>query len=165
MSDEPLAMYRHARAGFALPAPRTWVLHEDPQEQVAAAIVAPANGDDFRPNIVVTVDDLEPGHTLESWQEFTESVSPQLLDQYLLIDNELLEQRGHPVFHRLAHHANPDGVALTMEQWCTVRGNRGFTLTGTAGTMDLLDSAGLFAEVARGFRTDEDDEDAEETDR
>lgn len=162
MSEDLLAMYRHSAAGFAMPAPRTWTVRENPQDQVAVAVIAPESDGDFRPNLVVTIDELEPGRTLESWQEFTESVSPQLLGEYLLLDNELLERHGHPVFRRLAHHANPDGVALTMEQWCTVRGRRGYTLTGTAATMDLQQTTGLFAAVARGFRTDQDAEEADE---
>lgn len=157
-TPDDLVMYRHANAGFSVPAPRDWLLQEDPQDKVAVVIVAPERGDDFRPNMVVTVDELEPGQTLQAWQDFVESINPQMLDRYLLIDTEVRTLRGHDVFRRFAHHANPDGVALTMDQWSTVRGNTGYTLTTTAETMELQQTAGMFAAIAGGFRMDGDPE-------
>ena len=160
VTTDGLMLWRHRRAGFAIPLPRDWHIQEDPRADVALIAVAPES-DDFRPNIVVTVDELEPDRTLQSWQEFTDSASEQLLDQYLLIDTEVLERHGHPIARRLAHHPNADGVALTMEQWSTVRGRLGYTVTATAQTMGLQYVAGLFAAVARGFRTDDDIEETE----
>ncbi|MGH3358955.1 MAG: hypothetical protein ACRDO7_09125 [Nocardioidaceae bacterium] len=156
MSKDSLKIYYHRGSGFALPAPRTWRMQEDPQDKVAVAMVAPPNGDDFRPNLVVTVDDLEPAQTLEPWQEFVESKMAEVLDCYMLLDTELLENGGFPVFRRLGHHLNADGVALTMQQWATVRGSRGYTLTTTASTMEVLRTAALFGVIAKGFSTDED---------
>lgn len=161
-TPDQLVMYRHSNAGFSVPAPRDWLLREDPQDKVAAVIVAPEDGDEFRPNMVVTVDDLEPGQSLLAWQEFVESVSPKMLDGYLLIDTEVRTLRGHDVFRRLAHHANPDGVALTMDQWSTVRGNVGYTLTTTAETMEFQQTAGMFAAIAGGFRMDGDPEETKQ---
>lgn len=151
MATDQLALYRDSDEGFAIPAPRDWLMRESTQDTVAVIFVAPESDDEFRPNIVVTVDDLEPGQTLEQWQEFVDSVSPQMLDQYVLIDNEITEHDGYSVYRRLAHHANPDGTALTTEQWATVRGSKGYTVTTTAATMDLKQSAGLFAAIAQGF--------------
>lgn len=155
-TPDQLVMYHHSTAGFSVPAPRDWLLREDPQARVAVVIVAPESGNDFRPNMVVTVDDLEPGQTLHTWQDFVESVNPEMLDRYLLIDTEVRALRGHNVFRRLAHHANPDGVSLTMDQWSTIRGNVGYTLTATAETMEFQQTAGMFAAIAGGFRMDGD---------
>ena len=157
--DDRLVVYYHRGEGFAMPVPRTWVLREDPQEKVAVVVAEPEADDGFRANLVVTVDRLEPGQSLDDWQQFTEEVSPRLLDDYVLLDTELQDNGGFAVFRRLAHHVNHDGVPLTMEQWATVRGSRGYTLTATEMTMRLPYSAGLFATVAKGFSTDHDEPD------
>lgn len=154
MSDDPFITYHHATARFTMPVPSDWAIHEDPHEQVAVAAIAPGHEADFHSNVVVTVDELEPDRTIESWQEFTETTSAQVLDQYLLIDNETFEVDGHAVFRRLAHHANSGGEALTMEQWSTVRGRRGYTVTATTPTLGAYTFTGVFAAIAHGFRPD-----------
>lgn len=160
-TTDQLALYRDPDHGFAIPAPRTWLMRKNPQESIAVIFVAPPEHDDFRPNVVVTVDDLESGQTLESWQDFVDSVSPRMLDQYVVLDNENIERNGRRVHRRLAHHMNAEGTALTMEQWATVRGNVGYTVTTTAETMELHDSAALFAAIARGFHLDGDEQGAD----
>lgn len=154
--DDRLVVYYHRGEGFAMPVPRSWVLRENPQDTIAVVVAAPDEEDGFRTNLVVSVDRLEPGQTLDDWQQYAEEAAPGLLADYVLLDTELQDNGGHTVFRRLAHHVNPDGIPLTMEQWATVRGNRGYTLTATEMTMRLPNSAGLFATVAKGFGTDED---------
>lgn len=154
MNDDELVRYHH-KAGFSLPAPRRWQLRENPRDKVAAVFLAPEGGGRFRPNLVVTLDDLSSDESLLRWQQAAEDVASQLLDQYVLIDTEVRESDSDRVYWRLAHHAAPGGVAVTIQQWATVRAGHGYTLTATTSTEDLPHIAGLFTAVAHGFRVDD----------
>lgn len=153
---DTLRLYRHRDAGFTLPAPADWTVLESPREQVALIASAPDRDDeDFRPNVVVTVDELGADQALEPWQREADELYPKMLEQFRLLDREFVELNGRRMLRRLAHHVGAGGVAVVMEQWSTVRERRGYTLTATASASRLWEVAPLFAAVANGFRFDE----------
>lgn len=105
----------------------------------------------FRANLVLTTDDTG-SLSFRDWQVGTDELLPRQLDDYLLVDLERLDIDGHPGGRRLAHHAGPDGAALTMEQWFVLADGRGHTLTATVETWGYDELADLFAEVAASWR-------------
>lgn len=118
------------------------------------AAVEPRQPDEpgrFRANLVLTCDDTT-GMTFRDWQVATDEVLPRALDDYLLVDLEKVEVDGHPGGRRLAHHVDASGRALTMEQWCTLAGDRGWTLTATCETWSYDDLAEAFAATAAVWR-------------
>ena len=52
----------------------------------------------------------------------------------------------------LAHHVDGAGRALTMEQWFTLDGDRGWTLTATCETWSYDEVAEVFADLAEAWR-------------
>lgn len=125
-----------------LPAGVRWAARE-PQH--------PVDPGRFRANVVLTVDDTAT-LSFRDWQTGTDELLPRLLDDYLLVDLEKLEIDGAAGGRRLAHHAGPDGEALTMEQWFVLADGLGQTLTATIDTGRYDALAEVCASVADGWR-------------
>lgn len=134
-------------------APAGWEELEVPATLWAA--VGPREPEDppdrFRPNLVLTCDDLT-GTSLRDWQVATDDLLPRSLTDYLLIDLERIEIDGHPGGRRLAHHVDAAGRALTMEQWFTLHDDRGWTLTATIDTWRYDELADACAASADQWR-------------
>jgi hypothetical protein len=107
--------------------------------------------DRFRANVVLTATPVA-GLSFRDWQAGTDELLPRTLDDYLPVDLEKLDVAGRPGGRRLAHHASPDGRALTMEQWFTLVDDVGHTLTATVETWRYDELADLCAAVARSWR-------------
>lgn len=105
----------------------------------------------FRSNLVLTCDDLG-GMSFRDWQAGTDEVLRRTLADYLLVDLERLQVDGRPGGRRLAHHVDDAGRALTMEQWFTQDGDRGWTLTATVDTWFYDGVADDLAGVAATWR-------------
>lgn len=126
-----------APGGFTIPLPEDWVSVEPPPGALLVAL-EPSDGERFRANVVVTRDDVgEMG--LHDWQAGTDRLLPGSLQDYLLIDLELLEVAGRAGVRRLAHHTASTAAlgpqAVTMEQWATLVDGTGWTVTLTVPTL------------------------------
>ena len=125
---------------LSLDIPRTWEVHHDVR---GIPLVAVEPGPGFRTTVVVTYSAIGEGATLKDWQRDSDRLLPSTLDDYLLLDLEMTIIAGHEGARRLAHHASKDNESLTMEQWVTVVGTTGITLTATCATMRYLEQAPL----------------------
>ncbi|MFI7587098.1 hypothetical protein ACIB24_08500 [Spongisporangium articulatum] len=119
----------------------------DPGAGVALVALEPPTGD-FRASLVVTADALNLN--FRDWQATTDRALPAALAEYQLIDLERRPFAGADGGRRLAHHVAPGGAAVTMEQWFTVRGGVGYTLTASVGTANYANNVDVLAEIADG---------------
>lgn len=149
-----LSEHRHPRVPFAVALPTPWKITVDPRADVALLGIAPeADAWGFRTNVVVTVDELDRGMTLRSWQGGANNLLPNVLVDYLLLDLEHVHVGDRAGVRRLAHH-NAGGRAVTMEQWATTATGRGYTLTVSVSTFaypslsDELNAIGLSFRVS-----------------
>ena len=96
----------------------------------------------FRANVVLVREALD-GLDFRSWQTAVDELLPSTLVDYLLVDLEHLDVAGRPGGRRLAHHLEPGGRAVVMEQWFTCTTDTGYTVTTTvdAHRFDLLADA------------------------
>jgi hypothetical protein len=134
--------------------PPGWEVVDDDSGQtvlVAREPGDPEHPDRFRANLVVTAAPVG-GLSFRDWQAGTDELLPRILDDYLPVDLEKIEVNRRPGGRRLAHHASPDGAALTMEQWFTLADDVGHTLTATVETWRYDELADLCASVARSWR-------------
>ncbi len=138
-------------------APPSWdVLTELPEGLVWAAreprrAEEPDAPGRFLANLVVT-EVSTGGLGFRDWQVGTDELLPRVLDDYLLVDLERLDVDGRPGGRRLAHHAGPNGEALTMEQWFTLVDGVGHTLTATVETWRYDELADVCAAAAAAWR-------------
>ncbi|MBJ7610075.1 MAG: hypothetical protein JF887_11695 [Candidatus Dormibacteraeota bacterium] len=147
-----IVSYRHPTGGFAMPLPADWERAEDVQAGLALIAVEPERaGGGFRANLVVTIEPLAAGTDLDGWQASADQELIAALSGYLLLDRERLDRDGRGVIRRLAHHVREDTGSITMEQWTTVDGEQGFTLTASAATLEYDGLAEAFAGIADGF--------------
>lgn len=149
-SEEP----RDVRAaGLRLRAPVDWEVITDPTPGVCAVALEPSEQDGaFRTNLVVTVSSVDTD--LESWQGAADDLLAEVLDDYRLLDLELVEVAGRPALRRLGHH-RVDGRGVTLEQWSTLVGTRGHTFTFTAGDLAYNTAADVFGETVATIRDDQ----------
>lgn len=98
-----------------------------------------ADPERFRADVVLVRESLD-GLDLSAWQNAADAVLPSVLTDYLLVDLERREVAGRPGGRRLAHHVEPGGRAVVMEQWFTCAGAAGYTVTTTVDVhrFDLL---------------------------
>jgi hypothetical protein len=146
MSKPELETYNGAEFQIALPT--HWERYTDgPGPPVALIAMEPDNGGErFRANVVLTIEDLDDG---ERWQQTVEESLAEHLQDYVLLDEQHVESG----VRRLFHHFSPDTGAITAEQWAWPVGDRGFSLTASAGTFDYDGKADLFASIAARFRS------------
>jgi hypothetical protein len=151
-ADAPLIEHRHPGHGFAISLPAGWQVHLDEPEGVALLGVEPEPDPwGFRTNVVVTVEDLNDEVTLAGWQAGATALLPETLSDYLLLDLQAGHVGAHAGLRRLAHH-DADGRAVTMEQWATIDGARGFTLTASVSTLAYPGVSVRLAAIAGTFQ-------------
>lgn len=151
--DVTFVEYAHPMAGFTLPLPVDWDRFDD-VDGVALVALAPARDQGFRANLVVTIERLPPGITLERWVGASIDLLQEQLAYFQPIDQESTSIDHGPAIRILAHHAVDQRAAVTLEQWLLMRRQLGYTLTASVGTLEYGELAGLFAASARGFRVD-----------
>lgn len=155
---ETLVTYHHPSSEFSLQLPENWDMVVDPQPGVALVALEPDRDGIFRCNLVVSIDVLPAGIDLAGWQAGAEPMMRHAMADFLLLDLDETQIGGRPAMYRLAHHLVPDQGAVTMAQWMFLRPGRGFTLTGSVGTMEYAERADFFTDVAISVRFDREDD-------
>jgi hypothetical protein len=151
-ADRPLVEHRHPEHRTAISLPPTWTVRLDEPEGVALlGIETETDPWGFRTNLVITVENLDRGTNLHSWQAGATKLLPEALTDFLLLDLQPANVGECPGLRRLAHH-DADGRAVTMEQWATIDGDRGLTLTASVSTLAYAGLAGQLAAIAGTFR-------------
>lgn len=113
--------------------PPDWVRVDSDLDGVNYVVVEPGREDGFRSNFVVTASQVTT-ESFGDWQIATDVLFDETLERYQLIDLEKVEIAGKPGGRRLAHHAGPNGEALTLEQWFVLTPGVGHTLSATVET-------------------------------
>lgn len=144
----------HAPSGqrFSLGLPQDWQVLLDSHPGVPFVGVAPEpDAWGFRTNVVVTVERLDHGTTLEFWQAGADQALPTTPTDYLLLDLQPVPVGELAGLRRLAHH-DAGGRAVTMEQWTVLDARCGFTITASASTLAYPVVADRFAQIAGTFQ-------------
>jgi hypothetical protein len=157
-----LEPYRDQSDGFGLLLPKDWERVDPPADEVRLVAVEPLADQGFRTNVVVTLDDLPEGLTLEGWQDGNDLMMPTMLEAWQLLDR-VTERRDSEtdgsttVVRRLGHH-NQGGVPVTMRQVALMSRRRGLTLTTSIWTPAYPSVLGLVARIERSFPSGSGDE-------
>lgn len=109
------------------------------------------SGDGFRANLVVTVDELDPDTTVETFTDTALEVQDRVLDRMWLIDRSPARLRSGFGTRTLVHH-DADGFAVVLEQWRLVHGTLGYTVSASCAALDYDDVADVFATAATSLR-------------
>jgi hypothetical protein len=131
--------------------PDGWELAEDSLSTALIAVEPALDLPRFRPNLVVTVDELVPGVAVERWHAQCLELLRQQLTGFWAIDLESTEEGKRPVCRTLGHHTTESG-AITMEQWLSFDAAHCYTLTGSVGTLEYPDYFELFRSIASSLR-------------
>jgi len=117
--------------------------------------VRPGEPEQFRANAVLVREDLGD-LDFSAWQTAVDEVMPSMLADYVLVDLEHLQVAGRPGGRRLAHHVEPGGRAVVMEQWFTCTHGTGYTVTTTVDVHRFDALAPLLTSIGTSLRIADD---------
>lgn len=152
MSEE-FRTYRHKQAGFALPVPATWEVTEDVPECALVAAEPPDGQQEFRANIVVTVEDLA-GESPETWVQRSRDALTDVQAKLLILDTEETEIGGTRAWRTLSHYLHQHGRGVALEQWAVAHDGVGYVLSCTMLATDYDAWADAMAYLAEGLHVE-----------
>jgi len=138
--------------GFSLLVPAGWKQVVDPRTDIAFLAIDSVPAANFCANVILTTDDLPPDLDLDDWQSHAGAMLESMLAGYLLLDQERLDRPGGPIIRRLVHHVVAQSEPVTAEQWTSLHGRTGYTLTCSAATLAYDDVADILTEVGHSWR-------------
>lgn len=143
-------------SGFSLLVPREWERVDQPTDEVRFVAVEPLDDQGFRANVVVTVDTLPPGLTLDAWQGGNDTMMATMMDGWHLLDRYLESRRGDAgedvsVVRRLGHHVVGGMAPVTMRQLAMATRGRGYTLTTSIWTPTYPDMLAMVCQFEDSF--------------
>ncbi|MDR0345118.1 MAG: DUF1795 domain-containing protein [Nocardiopsaceae bacterium] len=142
----------HPASGARVPVPPGW----QPELDAGAPVVlvsppAPGQAPGFRPNIVVTIEQIPPEVAgLAAYTASSITGMQRMLTGFHVIAIDDITVGGHEGCRVLCGHR--DGTyALATEHWWTVAGGVATTLTASCQVEDYLDLAEVFEQAAAGM--------------
>ena len=114
--------YRHPELGFELTLPDGSELHDDMDGMAIVAVEPNEPSSGFRANLVVTVEEVAPGHPSRATRRCPCAPGRAAVG-HRLIDLEKLDAR-RPAGHADAGHHAQEHRAITIEQWRVVEGSQ-----------------------------------------
>jgi hypothetical protein len=145
------AEYRHPELGFSIALPPGSEVQGDPAPGLALVALDPEQRGPFRANLVVTVEELAGRFTdVGAYTDASIADQERALDAYRLIDRTEATLRGGEATRTLGHH-DAAGMAVAVDQWRLVHGDRGYTITASCWALEYDALADVFAESAESF--------------
>lgn len=148
---EEFHTYRHGEAGFMLPVPASWEVTENVQGCAFVAVEPVSEHRYFAANIVVTVERLQAGESMDAWMQRARSDLAQSLNRLWTIDTEDTEIDGLPAWRVLTHYLHSGG-GVNLEQWSVARGEWGYVVSCSMSALDYDRLADVMAHTAEGLR-------------
>jgi hypothetical protein len=143
--------YRHPELGFTIALPPGSEVRQDAAPGLALVALDPEQRGPFRANLVVTVEELSGRFDdVGAYTDASIADQERALDAYRLIDRTTATLRGGEGTRTLGHH-DADGMAVAVDQWRVLDGERGYTITASCWALEYDALADAFAEAAESF--------------
>ncbi|MGH3322448.1 MAG: hypothetical protein ACRDN9_20190 [Streptosporangiaceae bacterium] len=152
--SQKLQPYRNDEVGFSLPIPADWEVTEGVS---GCAVVAVAPGEDlrhFRPNVVVTVERLPDGESLDAWTRRSREALGENLNQLQFFDTEETQIDSVPARRTLSHYLHRFHGGVNLEQWSAAKGGWGYVVSCSTAATDYDDLADVMVSIADGLRVE-----------
>lgn len=142
----------HTQSGFTLPIPASWEASEEVDD--CALVAMPPTGDPqaFRPNVVVTVEELVGG--AEAWVQLARHALSDQLMQLRILDTEEITIGWQRAWRTLSNYMHPRG-SVNLEQWAMVHRGWGYVVSCSMSALDYDDLADTMAYIAEGLHINE----------
>jgi hypothetical protein len=152
MTELAFEPYLHSTLPFGLSLPAGWERAEGVDGCALLAVEPPRDDAHFRANVVVTVESLPAGASLEGWAERSRDALRESLNRLRVIDLEVTELCGLPAHRTLAHYVHRQFGGVVLEQWALAERPLGFVLSCSGGALEYDDLADLNHMIAAGLR-------------
>ena len=150
--SEALAVHRHGGGGFELPLPVGWEWAENVKGCALLAIEPDRDDGHLRANVVVTVERLEEGESLEQWSGRSLAALAETMHRHRLLDLADLEVGGRPARRALSHYVNRVHGGVCLDQWLVPAGELGVVVSCTTAALEYDDLFDLMRAIGEGLR-------------
>jgi hypothetical protein len=151
MSDV-LEVHRHGGDGFDLPLPVGWEWRENVKGCALVAIEPERDDGHLRANVVVTVERLPDGESLEAWSGRSLAALAETVNRHRLLDLADVEVGGRSARRALSHYVDRAHGGVCLEQWLVPAGELGIVVSCTTAALEYDDLFELMQAVAEGLR-------------
>ena len=147
-----LEVHRHGGGGFELPLPVGGEWYEN-VEGCALVSREPMRDDEhLRATVVVTVERLEGGESLDAWARRSVDALAEALHRHLVIDLGEVEVGGREGRRVLSHYVNRVYGGVCVEQWLVPAGEFGYAVSCTTAALEYDDLFELMHAIGEGLR-------------
>jgi hypothetical protein len=149
--NDLVSLHRHGGGAFALPLPIGWDCREN-VEGCALIAVEPAREDEhLRPSVVVTVEPLVAGETLDAWTARSLAALGESLHHHRLLDVQAVDVEGRDARRALSHYVNRVFGGVCVEQWLVPVGEVGYVVSCTTPALEYDDLFEVMHMVGEGL--------------
>lgn len=145
---DQLRLHRHPALAFELAIPAGATVTSDLPPVMRLTEVRP-NG--FTPTLAVTAETLAADVDLTVWVDASVLEQQRWLAGARELDREPVQMKTGAAIRTLAHHAS-GAHAVTLEQWWTVVGTRGWLVSAACASTDYDQLTDTFSSSAESFR-------------
>jgi hypothetical protein len=149
---EELAVHRHGGGGFELPLPVGWEWREDTGGVALVAVEPERDDDHLRANVVVTIERVPDGESLEQWAGRSLAALGETLNRHRLLDLVDVAVAGRTARRALSHYVDRQYGGVCLEQWLLRRGELGIVVSCTTAALEYDDLHDLMHAIAEGLR-------------
>jgi hypothetical protein len=151
MNDDVVSLHRHSGGAFALPLPTGWECQEN-VHGCALIAVEPAREDEhLRPTVVVTIEPLVAGETLDAWTARSLEGLRESLQHHRLLDVQAVDVAGRGARRALSHYVNRVFGGVCLEQWLVPVEEVGYVISCTTPALEYDDLFEVMHTVGEGL--------------
>jgi hypothetical protein len=151
MSDV-LEVHRHGGDAFELPLPMGWEWYENVEGCALVSREPPRDDDHLRATVVVTVEELAEGESLDAWAERSLGALAESLNRHRRLDLEAVEVGGRAARRALGHYVNRAYGGVCVEQWLVPAGELGYVVSCTTAALEYDDLFEVMHAIGEGLR-------------
>jgi hypothetical protein len=149
--NDVVAVHRHGGEAFALPLPVGWEWRENAEGCALIAVEPPRADEHLRPSVVVTVEPLVAGETVDAWTARSLEALGESLHHHRLLDVQSVEVGGRAARRALSHYVNRVFGGVCVEQWLVPVGEVGYVVSCTTPALEYEDLFEVMHVVGEGL--------------
>jgi len=151
MSDA-LEVHRHGGDAFELPLPHGWEWYENFEGCALVAREPERDDEHLRANVVVTVERLEDGESLDAWAARSLGALGESLRRHRVIDLGEVAVGDREGRRALSHYVHGMYGGVCVEQWLVPAGGLGYVVSCTTAALEYDDLFDLMHAIGEGLR-------------
>jgi hypothetical protein len=149
--NDVVSLHRHGGGAFAIPLPIGWEWRENVEGCALVAVEPPRQDEHLRATVVVTVEPLIGGETVDAWTARSLEALGDSLRHHRLLDVQAVDVAGRGARRALSHYVNRLFGGTCVEQWLVPVGEAGYVVSCTTPALEYDDLFDVMHVVGEGL--------------